>query len=141
MDEEIGSLRLVGYNQIVIQSFKDLKVYQQSYELALIINRAILRLPNSEKYDLVDQMRRASKSIPANIAEGYAKRLSEKEFKKYLFSSIGSCNEMVVHISFAKDLGFWKPDFCGELLTRYDIVGKQLTRLLQNWRSYPTSKI
>ena len=125
----------------MIQSFKDLKVYQESYALALVINKAILRLPNSEKYDLVDQMRRASKSVPANTAEGYAKRLFEKEFKKYLFSSIGSCNEMVVHISFAKDLGFWKPDFCEELLKRYDILGKQFTKLLQNWRAYPTSKI
>ena len=125
----------------MIQSFKDLRVYQESYELALVINRAILRLPNSERYDLVDQMRRASKSIPANIAEGYAKRLSEKEFRKYLLSAIGSGNEMFVHISFAKDLGFWKPEFCEDLLKRYDIVGKQLTKLLQNWKSYPTSKI
>ncbi len=125
----------------MIQSFKDLKVYSESYDLALVINRAILRLPNSERYDLVDQMRRASKSIPANIAEGYAKRLSEKEFKKYLLSATGSCNEMFVHISFAKDLGFWKPEFCEDLLKRYDIVGRQLTRLLQNWKSYPTSKI
>ena len=125
----------------MIQSFKDLKVYQESYALALVINKAILRLPKSEKYDLVDQMRRASKSIPANIAEGYAKRLSEKEFRKYLLSAIGSSNEMVVHISFAKDLGFWRPEFCEDLLKRYDILGKQFTRLLQNWKSYPTSKI
>ena len=125
----------------MIQSFKDLKVYQESYALALVINKAILRLPNSERYDLVNQMRRASKSIPANIAEGYAKRLSEKEFKKYLLSAIGSSNEMVVHISFAKDLGFWKPEFCEDLLKRYDILGKQFTRLLQNWKAYPTSKI
>ena len=125
----------------MIQSFKDLKVYQESYELAVLINRSILRLPNSEKYDLVDQMRRASKSIPANIAEVYAKRLSEKEFKRYLLSATGSCNEMFVHISFAKDLGFWKPEFCEDLLKRYDIVGKQLTRLWQNWKTYPTSNI
>ncbi len=125
----------------MIQSFKDLKVYQESYALALIINKAILRLPNSEKYDLVDQMRRASKSVPANTAEGYAKRLSEKEFRKYLLSAIGSCNEMVVHISFAKDLGFWKPNFCEDLLKRYDILGKQFTKLLQNWKAYPTSKV
>jgi len=125
----------------VIQSFKDLKVYQESYELAVLINRSILRLPNSEKYDLVDQMRRASKSIPANIAEGYAKRLFEKDFKRYLLSATGSCNEMFVHISFAKDLGFWKPEFCEDLLKRYDIVGKQLTKLLQNWKTYPTSNV
>ena len=125
----------------MIQSFKDLKVYQESYELAVLINRSILRLPNSEKYDLVDQMRRASKSIPANIAEGYAKRLFEKDFKRYLLSATGSCNEMFVHISFAKDLGFWKPEFCEDLLKRYDIVGKQLTKLLQNWKTYPTSNV
>ena len=125
----------------MIQSFKDLKVYQESYDLALVINRAILRLPITEKYILVDQMRRASKSIPANIAEGYAKRLSEKEFKRYLLSAIGSCNEMVVHISFTKDLNFWSLEFCDELLKKYDVLGKQLTRLLQNWKSYPTSKI
>ena len=125
----------------MIQSFKDLKVYQESYELALIINRAIIRLPLTEKHILVDQMRRASKSIPANIAEGYAKRLFEREFKRYLLSAIGSCNEMVVHISFTKDLGFWKEEFCEDLLKRYDILGKQLTKLLQNWKSYPTSKI
>ena len=125
----------------MIKSFKDLTVYQESYELALLINKAILRLPSSEKYDLVDQLRRASKSIPANIAEGYAKRLSEKEFRKYLLSAIGSCNEMVVHISFTKDLGFWKTDFCSNLLDRYDVVGKQLTKLMQNWKSYPTSKV
>lgn len=125
----------------MIQSFKDLMVYQESYTLAVIINKAILRLPASEKYDLVDQMRRASKSIPSNIAEGYAKRLSEKEFKRYLLSAIGSCNEMTVHISFAKDLGFWKSEFCEDLLKRYDITGRQLTKLLQNWKSYPTSKV
>lgn len=125
----------------MIQSFKDLTVYQESYELALIINRAILRLPSNEKYILVDQMRRASRSIPTNIAEGYAKRLSEKEFRRYLLSAIGSCNEMVVRISFAKDLGFWSEEYCNDLLQRYDIVGKQLTKLLQNWKSYPTSKI
>lgn len=125
----------------MIQSYKDLEVYTESYELAVAINKAILRLPSCEKYDLVDQMRRASKSIPTNIAEGYAKRLSEKEFKRYLLSAVGSCNEMTVHVCFAKDLGFWRPEFCDDLLKRYDIVGKKLTRLLQNWKTYPTSKV
>lgn len=126
---------------ITIHCFQDLKVYQESYDLAVEINRAILKLPNIEKYGLVDKMRRASKSIPTNIAEGYAKRLSVKEFKKYLLSAIGSCNEMVVHISFARDLGFWKHEYCEAFVQRYEVVGKQLTKLLQNWKSYPTSKI
>jgi len=125
----------------MIQSFRDLEVYKESYQLMLLVHEAVKKLPVFERNDLASQMRRASKSCPANISEGWAKRRFEKEFKKYLFSSIGSCNEMVVHISFAKDLGFWKPEFCDDLLKRYDIVGKQLTRLLQNWKSYPTSKV
>ena len=83
----------------MIRSFRDLEVYNESYELAIIINTHVNRLPFFEKNDLGSQLRRASKSVPANIAEGWAKRRFEKQFKLHLDSSIGSCNEMEVHIS------------------------------------------
>jgi len=125
----------------MIRSFKDLEVYKESYELAITICKSITRLPSCEKFNLVDQMRRASRSIPTNIAEGYAKRLSVKEFRKYLFTSLGSCNEMLVHLGFVKDLGYWKSDFCENLLDRYEALGKKINKLMQNWTIYPTSKI
>lgn len=95
----------------MIRSFKDLEVYKEAYELAIIINKNVSKLPLFERNDLGSQLRRASKSAPANIAEGWAKRRFEKEFKKHLDSAIGSCNEMEVHISLAKDLGFWGGSF------------------------------
>ena len=120
----------------MIKSFRDLEVYNESYELAVIVNKALLKLPNFEKFDLVSQMRRASKSIPANIAEGYAKRVFVKEFMKHLTIAIGSANEMEVHISLAKDLNFWSEEFVDDLIKKYQIVGKKLNKLIQNWKAF-----
>lgn len=120
----------------MIKSFKDLEVYQEGYELAIIVNRNVNKLPIFEKNDLGSQLRRASKSVPANIAEGWAKRRFEKEFKKHLDTAIGSCNEMEVHVSMAKDLSFWQIDFCKTLLERYLLLGGKLTNLRNKWRTF-----
>src|SRR4030042_6829425 len=112
-----------------IRSFKDLEVYKKAYDLTIIVNRNVNILPIFEKNDLGSQLRRASKSIPANIAEGWAKRRFEKEFKKHLDSATGSANEMEVHISFTRDLGYWRKDFCDQLLKRYLSLGGKLVSL------------
>lgn len=95
----------------MIKSFKDLEVFQEAYSLAIVINQNVNKLPLFERNDLGSQLRRASKSVPANIAEGWAKRRFEKELKRHLDSAIGSCNEMEVHISMARDLTFWQKEF------------------------------
>ena len=120
----------------MIQSFRDLEVYHESYELAIIVNRKVSALPIYEKNDLGSQLRRCSKSPPANIAEGLAKRRFPKEFQKHLDSAVGSCNEMEVHISMARDLGFWKKDFCEELLKRYLFLGGKIVNLRNNWKTF-----
>lgn len=118
-------------------SFLDLDVYKTTYKAGITVNKEIaLELPDKEKYDLRDQLRRASKSIPALIAEGYAKKHHGKSWKKYLDDAIGECNEMIVHLSFAKDL---YPDhvdikLCEELIKTYNVAGKQLFRLGESWR-------
>ncbi|MBI5452070.1 four helix bundle protein [Candidatus Gottesmanbacteria bacterium] len=119
-----------------IKSFKDLEVYKESYDLAIVVNREVNKLPIFERHDLGSQLRRASKSIPANIAEGWAKRRFEKEFKKHLDSAIGSANEMEVHISIAKDLYYWQKTFCEQLAKRYIFLGGKLVNLRSCWRSY-----
>lgn len=120
----------------MIKSFRDLQVYTEGYELAILINQNVNTLPIFEKNDLGMQLRRASKSVPANIAEGWAKRRFEKQLKLHLDSAIGSCNEMEVHISIARDLRFWKNDFCEMLLQRYLYLGGKLTNLRNNWKSF-----
>ena len=63
-------------------------------------------LPTEEKYEPGSQMRRASKSIPANIAEGFSKRASANEFKHYMRTAMGSANEMETHLHITERLGY-----------------------------------
>ena len=120
----------------MIQSFRDLEVYQESYSLMLEVHREMKKLPVYERNDLASQSRRASKSGPSNIAEGWAKRRFEKEFKKHLDCAIGSANEMEVHISTARDLDYLPKDFCNSLLERYRKLGGKMVNLRNNWKTF-----
>ena len=120
----------------MIKTFRDLEVYQEAYALMLIIHQGVKQFPVFERNDLASQERRCSKSCVANIAEGWAKRLYEKEFKKHLNIAIGSTNEMEVHIETARDLGYWQKNFREALLARYQKLGGKLTNLMKNWKTY-----
>ncbi|MCL4419778.1 four helix bundle protein [Patescibacteria group bacterium] len=120
----------------MIKTFRDLEVYQESYKLMVLAHSAVKNFPVYERNDLASQIRRASKSCPANIAEGWAKRRFEKEFKHHLDSAIGSANEMEVHIETARDLGYWQKNFCEDLLNRYQKLGGKLTNLQRNWKTF-----
>ena len=89
----------------MIKSFEDLEVFQRAYRLSLEIHRESLKFPKIEQRAFGDQLRRASKSIPANIAEGFGKqRLSAAEFKRFLMTAIGSADEMRVWVRYCFDL-------------------------------------
>mgnify|MGYP006354176459 CR=1 FL=1 len=81
----------------MIKDVTDLDVYQASLVLVQRVYEFIRLLPKSE-LDSISQIRRAAKSVTANIAEGFAKRSSEKEFKRFLKISIGSSDEVVTHL-------------------------------------------
>ena len=117
-----------------MRSYKDFEVYKKSYDLALRIHKITLNFPDFEKYELSSQMRRASKSIPLNIGEGFARRKSSEDFKRFLIMSIGSCDEMKILIEFSKDLCYIDKEIYEELVGEYDKIGKMLYRLHQNWR-------
>ena len=88
-----------------IRTFEDLDVFRRAYRLSLEIHRESLKFPEIEQRAFGDQLRRASKSIPANIAEGFGKqRLSTAEFKRFLMIAIGSADEMRVWIRYCLDL-------------------------------------
>ena len=78
----------------MVESFEELDVFQRSYRISLDIHSESLKWPQIEQYALGDQVRRASKSIPANIAEGFGKqRSSTREFRRYLVIALGSADE------------------------------------------------
>ncbi len=90
-----------------VVSFEDLEVFRRAYRVSLEIHRASLAFPAVEQRALADQLRRASKSICANIAEGYGRqKRSKAEFKRFLQMATGSCDEMRVWVRYALDLGY-----------------------------------
>ena len=90
-----------------ISSFEDLEVFQRAYRASLEIHKESLQFPKIEQFAMADQIRRASKSICANIAEGFAKqRRSSAEYRRYLLMAIGSADEMRVWIRYCLDLDY-----------------------------------
>ena len=77
----------------MIKSITDLDVFRLAYQLAMDIFQIAKSFPKEEKYSLTDQIVRASRSIAANIAEGWGKRIYESEFKKHLIYAMGSLEE------------------------------------------------
>ena len=91
----------------MIESFEDLDVFQRAYRLSLVVHRESLGFPKIEQGALGDQIRRASKSIPANIAEGFGKqRLSRAEFRRFLMIAMGPADEVRVWARYCFDLGY-----------------------------------
>lgn len=128
-----------------IKSYRDLDVYQNSYKASiLVITKIILNLPKTERFDLADQMSRASKAVPRLIAEGYAKKHQNKGFQKYLDDAMGESNEMVVCLSHCRDLysKYFDDDIIllEDLIDLYDKIGRQLYKLSMVWRNFKRDK-
>ena len=118
----------------MIQSFKDIKAYQKSYAVMIDLYKKVQEFPKDELYGLTSQIKRASTSIPLNIAEGYGKRENANDFKRFLLMAIGSCDEMKVLLDISKDLGFIDEEFHRMKEQEYDEIGKMLRGLRNNWK-------
>src|SRR5271167_878388 len=120
-----------------IKTYKDLNVFRESYRLALKVSRTTRKFPGPEQFELVRQLRRAARSIPANIVEGWAKRGSAAEFKRYLQVAIGSCDECKLWLEMSRDEGYLSAAQCGQLSNRFNVVGAMLKSLWRQWQSFP----
>ena len=118
-----------------VESFEDLEVFKRAYRISLEVHRASLDFPAIDQRALGDQVRRASKSICANIAEGFAKqRHSAAEFRRYLLIAIGSSDEMRVWARYCLDLGYIDETMWQRWRDEYREVSKMLSGLSKNWR-------
>ncbi|HDH58485.1 MAG TPA: four helix bundle protein [Bacteroidetes bacterium] len=86
-----------------MKDFKDLRIWKQGIEIVKEIYRITATFPKSEQFGLTNQMRRASISIPSNVAEGHIKNQTN-EFARYLTISLGSCAELETQLHIAKEL-------------------------------------
>lgn len=110
-------------------NFKDLLVFKNSYKLSVIIHRLSLKLPKAFT-DIALQIRRCSKSIPTNIIEGYARNKSIKDRINFLRTSLGSNDEVLVHLAYLKDLAGYKQEIIDRLMESYIINGKRINNLI-----------
>jgi four helix bundle protein len=110
----------------------DLQVFQRAYALSLEVHRASLAFPQIEQFALADQVRRASKSICVNLAEGFAKRAySQAEFKRFLLMSLGSSDEMQIWSRYVVDLGYVEVQQAAKWQAEYKTISAMLNALLR----------
>ncbi len=120
-----------------VSSVEDLDVFRRAYAISLALHRASLKFPKIEQFGgLADQMRRASKSICANLAEGFGKqRQSNLEFKRYLLMAIGSADEMQVWVKYCSDLEYIDQKTCEHWRDEYRQIARMLQSLATRWRA------
>ena len=118
-----------------IASFEDLEVFKRAYRISLEVHRISLEFPQKEQYGLADQVRRASKSICANLAEGFGKQSqSTAEFKRFIQISIGSADEMRVWIRYCFDLGYIDQAQWQTWRDEYQEIARMLNGLAKSWK-------
>jgi four helix bundle protein len=116
------------------QSFKDLVVWQRAVELTVDVYKLTSKFPESERFGLTNQMRRASVSVASNIAEGYG-RSTKGEYVQFLGHARGSCSELETQIVIAKKLGFGAPQNLQSAESLCNDVGRLLGALMKSIRS------
>ena len=110
------------------RTFEDLEVFRRAYALSLEVHRMSLDFPRIEQFALADQVRRASKSICANLAEGFGKqRQSRSEFRRFVMMATGSADEMQVWTLYCRDLGY----IGEEVAERWRGEYREIARMLQ----------
>jgi len=113
-----------------IKSFRDLNVYQNSFEAALEIYIMSKSFPVEEKYSLTDQIRRSSRSVCANIAEAWRKRRYKAAFVSKLNDSEGEAAETQVWLDFALRINLIEVGTWNELNEKYEIILGQLVKMI-----------
>jgi four helix bundle protein len=117
-----------------MRNYKDLHVWEKAHHLTLSIYKATQTFLKDERFGLTSQVRRASASIPANLAEGCGRR-SDGEMARYIQIAMGSGAELSYHLLLAKDLGFVKSEEYAELNSDLDRVMRMLSALSGKIRS------
>jgi four helix bundle protein len=115
-----------------LRGFRDLKVYQLAFSLAMEIFNLSKSFPQEERYSLTSQIRRSSRSVAANIAEGFRKRQYPSMFASKLADSDAEAAETQVWLDFAHGCGYISLESQQRLLSRYEELGKMISSMMRN---------
>ena len=121
-----------------MNSFRDLEIYKLAFALALRVHRESLKLPGFELYEQGSQIRRSSKSVKDQIAEGYGRRRYKAEYIKFLVYSHASCDEASSQLEMLTALYPEMPEF-NNLTEEYAVLGRKINSYIEyvdnNWRT------
>ena len=117
-----------------MQTYKELIVWQKSFQLVLLLYKATSHFPKDELYGLTSQIRRAGIAIPSNIAEGYARK-HRKEYIQFLSVAYGSGAELETQLLVIKELKYSSEEEYLKLNSLLDEIMKMLNKMLFTLRS------
>ena len=117
-------------------NYRDLEIYQMAHALGVEIHHFSLSLPRFELYETGSQLRRSSKSVSANIVEGFCRRRYKAEFIRYLVFGHASCNEAIEWMEYVRDCHPSHRDRADDFLIRCDALGGKLNRFIVSVENY-----
>jgi len=120
----------------MIKSYKDLEVHKEAFKLAMEIFWITRKFPKEEVYSLTSQIVRSSRSVSANISEGWAKRKYDAVFKQHLIHALGSNSETEDWLNYSFECNYISLEAFNNLIDKNSKVGRMLTKLHQNWKNY-----
>lgn len=113
-----------------IKTYRDLDIWKAGILLVKVVYKLTENFPKQEMYGLVSQMRRSAISIPSNVAEGF-RRYHNKEYKQFLYISLGGCAELETQITIAKELEYIDKDKETVLLEKLDHICRMISNLIK----------
>jgi len=123
----------------MIRDVTDLHVYKNALEALPLVYDLASQIPESHR-KLRGQLIECGESIPAHIAEGFGKKRSEKEFKRFLEIAMGTSDELITHVQVAKILAIRisriNQKLCERLIELYKVESKQIQQLIKKWQTY-----
>jgi len=120
----------------MLKNYKELKVWQKSYQLCLEMYKTTKTFPKNEGFGLTSQMRRATLSIPSNIAEGYGRKTTP-EYLRFLYIAYGSTCELETQLLLSGDLGYLNKENLSELQRDIGEVERMLKALIKSLENKP----
>ncbi len=114
-----------------MKSYRDLEIYKLSYDLAVKIHNASLKLPQYEIFEEGGQIRKSSKGIPSCIAEGYGRRRYKAEFIRFLIYAHASCDETIFHLNMIKDTHQEMAAIFEPFIKLYEELGAKIHKFIE----------
>ncbi|MBL7888873.1 MAG: four helix bundle protein [Bacteroidia bacterium] len=117
-------------------SFRDLGVYKKAFELSMLIFKETKKFPSEERFDLISQIRRSSRSVCSNVGEGYRKRLYPAHFVSKCSDADMENSETQVWLDFALACEYINEEVYNDFVKRSEEIGRMINHMIENPEKY-----